>query len=68
MNRFEFTLNFGSKEWYQEGKRHREDGPAIEWAMAIKNGGLMATKLQKMNSINGNKPSKYKKSTRRCFF
>jgi len=22
----------GSKEWYLNGKRHREDGPAIEWA------------------------------------
>jgi hypothetical protein len=21
----------GSKEWYQNGKRHREDGPAIEY-------------------------------------
>ena len=22
----------GSKSWYLHGKRHREDGPAIEWA------------------------------------
>lgn len=22
----------GSKSWYQNGKCHREDGPAIEWA------------------------------------
>ena len=22
----------GDKEWYLDGKRHREDGPAIEWA------------------------------------
>jgi hypothetical protein len=22
----------GSKSWYLNGKRHREDGPAIEWA------------------------------------
>ena len=21
----------GSKEWYLNGKRHREDGPAVEW-------------------------------------
>lgn len=22
----------GSKEWYQNGKLHREDGPAVEYA------------------------------------
>ena len=22
----------GTKEWYLNGKRHREDGPAVEWA------------------------------------
>ena len=22
----------GTKKWYLNGKRHREDGPAIEWA------------------------------------
>ena len=22
----------GSKQWYLNGERHREDGPAIEWA------------------------------------
>ena len=26
------TLPSGSKEWYLNGKRHHEDGPAIEWA------------------------------------
>ena len=26
----------GSKEWYLNGKRHREDGPAIEWASGRK--------------------------------
>ena len=25
----------GDKSWYLNGKLHREDGPAIEWAMAI---------------------------------
>jgi hypothetical protein len=30
----EYTVNVyddGSKFWYQNGKHHREDGPAIEW-------------------------------------
>jgi hypothetical protein len=26
----------GDKSWYLNGKRHREDGPAIEWADGIK--------------------------------
>ena len=26
----------GSKEWYQNGKLHRTDGPAIEWASGNK--------------------------------
>ena len=26
----------GSKEWYLDGKLHREDGPAIEWADGTK--------------------------------
>ena len=26
----------GSKEWYLNGKRHREDGPAVEWATGWK--------------------------------
>ena len=26
----------GTKEWYLNGKRHREDGPAIEWADGYK--------------------------------
>ena len=25
-------INDGTKEWYINGKRHREDGPAIIWA------------------------------------
>ena len=31
----EYTVNVypnGDKSWYLNGKRHREDGPAIEWA------------------------------------
>ena len=23
---------YGNKSWYLNGKRHREDGPAVEWA------------------------------------
>ena len=26
----------GYKEWYVEGKLHREDGPAIEWSNGTK--------------------------------
>lgn len=26
----------GSKKWYLNGERHREDGPAIEWASGSK--------------------------------
>ncbi len=26
----------GTKQWYKEGKCHREDGPAIEWAGGAK--------------------------------
>ena len=25
------TDYFGNKEWFQDGKLHRDDGPAIEW-------------------------------------
>jgi len=27
----------GDKEWYVDGKLHREDGPAVEWANGTKN-------------------------------
>jgi hypothetical protein len=27
-----FEHSNGTKEWYLNGKRHREDGPAIEWS------------------------------------
>lgn len=30
MNKIETKEERGSKEWYLNGKRHREDGPAIE--------------------------------------
>ena len=30
----------GTKEWYLNGKLHREDGPAIEWPAEPKNGML----------------------------
>lgn len=35
----EYTVKvngYGNKEWYLNGKRHREDGPAIEWADGTK--------------------------------
>ena len=28
--------NDGTKEWWLNGKRHREDGPAVEWASGYK--------------------------------
>jgi hypothetical protein len=30
------TSNDGSKFWYLDGKRHREDGPAMEWSDGTK--------------------------------
>ena len=30
------TNSNGAKEWYLNGKCHREDGPAIEWAHGTK--------------------------------
>ena len=30
------AYNDGSKHWYLNNKRHREDGPAIEWAGGTK--------------------------------
>jgi len=30
------TTSGGTKEWRLHGKRHREDGPAIEWANGSK--------------------------------
>jgi hypothetical protein len=24
-------MEYGTKMWFKDGKRHREDGPAIEW-------------------------------------
>ena len=31
-----FIDSNGSKFWYQNGKRHRTDGPAVEWANGSK--------------------------------
>ena len=37
MNRPKCKIDkYGSKEWYLNGKLHREDGPAIEWADGTK--------------------------------
>ena len=35
----------GSKKWYLNGKRHREDGPAVEWADGSKEWYLNGKKL-----------------------
>ena len=33
MNKPEIKVDLhGTKEWYLNGKLHREDGPAIEWS------------------------------------
>jgi hypothetical protein len=39
MSHIEYTVKVfsdGSKAWYLNGNRHREDGPAIEWANGSK--------------------------------
>lgn len=35
----------GTKYWYHDGKRHREDGPAIEWANGDKHWYLDGVKM-----------------------
>ena len=47
----EYTVKvdgYGTKHWYLNGKRHREDGPAIEYANGDKewclNGNLLSEK------------------------
>jgi len=32
LSRMEVRTTNGTKEWLLDGKRHREDGPAIEWS------------------------------------
>ena len=33
MQKYTVLVNtYGDREWYQNGKLHREDGPAIEWS------------------------------------
>ena len=39
------TYANGTKEWYLNGKIHREDGPAIEWASGYKGWWLNGKKL-----------------------
>ena len=37
MNKPEIKVSTdGTKHWYLNGKRHREDGPAIEWSDGAK--------------------------------
>ena len=53
------TDAYGNKEWYQNGKRHREDGPAIEMANGSKewflNGRRHRTDGLAIEMANGNK-------------
>jgi len=50
---------FGNKEWYLNGKYHREDGPAIEWANGAKswylNGELHREDGPAIEHANGDK-------------
>ena len=49
----------GTKEWYQKGKKHRTDGPAIEYADGSKfwfqNGKLHRTNGPAIEYANGSK-------------
>ena len=50
----------GKKYWYLNGKRHREDGPAIEWASGNKLwylNGKCLTEEQHKKAMNPPKPS-----------
>jgi len=40
-----FVYDDGTKEWYLNGKRHREDGPAYEWSDGTKYWFLNGEKL-----------------------
>jgi len=41
----------GDKHWYLNGERHREDGPAVEWAgtFTVRNLQKQNTKLQPLS-------------------
>jgi len=53
----EYTVNTyanGDKEWYLNGKRHREDGPAVEYANGDKSwylNGKEVTEEEVMNPV-----------------
>ena len=50
MNEPNMIINkYGTKSWYLNGKRHREDGPAIEWPDG--------TKWWYLNDIKYSEPS-----------
>ena len=37
MKTYKVTVNeYGTKSWYHNDKRHREDGPAVEWVKGDK--------------------------------
>ena len=50
---------YGTKRWYLNGKKHRTDGPAIEWIDGNKvwylNGELHRTDGPAVENANGNK-------------
>ena len=53
------TNSFGDKHWYLNGKLHREDGPAVEYANGDKvwylNGKLHREDGPAREWVNGNK-------------
>ena len=45
----------GTKEWYRDDKRHREDGPAVEWASGTKEWYLNGKQLSESEFMTRNK-------------
>ena len=45
----------GTKRWYKNGKRHREDGPAQEWYYVLKNIGTKTNTIRKSNQMKNGK-------------
>ncbi len=46
------TNSDGSKEWYLNGKRHRIDGPAIEWSNGTKEWWVNGKRYKSQHEIN----------------
>ncbi len=45
----------GDKEWFLNGKRHRDDGPAVEYSNGDKEWWINGKKLTKQEFNNRNK-------------